>query len=51
MSSTIITASGNNDDMMNFLYLVDVKKRRVECEEFVAAEVGSLLKINRRRLK
>ncbi|CAL1717102.1 unnamed protein product [Somion occarium] len=50
VSSAIITASGNNDNMpfaflfglgslsTIFLYFVDVKKSRIECEEFVAAE-------------
>ncbi|GBE87895.1 MFS general substrate transporter [Sparassis crispa] len=51
VSSAIITASGNNDNYpfvflftlgvvsCVFLYFVDVQKSRVECEEFVAAEV------------
>jgi len=50
VSSAIIEASDNNDNMpfaflfglgavsTIFLYLVDVKKSRVECEEFVRAE-------------
>ncbi|KAG0706740.1 MFS general substrate transporter [Suillus ampliporus] len=49
LSSAIITASGNNNNMpfaylfglgtvsTMFLYLVDVKKSRMECEEFVKA--------------
>ncbi|KAF8501561.1 autophagy-related protein 22-like protein [Russula emetica] len=52
VSEAIISASGNNDNMpfaflfglgtlsTVFLFLVDVEKSRVECEEFVAAEVG-----------
>ncbi|KIK95280.1 hypothetical protein PAXRUDRAFT_141029 [Paxillus rubicundulus Ve08.2h10] len=52
VSSAIITASGNNNNMpfaflfglgtisTIFLYLVDVKKSRVECEEFVEAEAN-----------
>ncbi|KAL4249693.1 Autophagy-related protein [Abortiporus biennis] len=50
VSSAIITASNNNDNMpfaflfalgaasTVFLYFVDVKKSRVECEEFILAE-------------
>ncbi|KAH0832897.1 MFS general substrate transporter [Lanmaoa asiatica] len=50
VSSAIITASGNNNNMpfaflfglgtlsTIFLYMVDVKKSRAECEEFVEAE-------------
>ncbi|KAK7682639.1 hypothetical protein QCA50_014439 [Cerrena zonata] len=50
VSSAIITASGNNDNMpfaflfglgacsTIFLWFVDIKKSRMECEEFVAAE-------------
>jgi len=50
VSSAIITASGNNDNMpfaflfalgcfsTVFLYFLDVKKSRAECEEFVEAE-------------
>ncbi|KAJ8587711.1 MFS general substrate transporter [Rhizopogon salebrosus TDB-379] len=50
VSSAIITASGNNNNMpfaflfglgavsTIFLYLVDIKNSRVECEEFVKAE-------------
>ncbi|KAG2154021.1 MFS general substrate transporter [Suillus clintonianus] len=50
VSSAIITASGNNNNMpfaflfglgtvsTIFLYLVDVKKSQMECEEFVKAE-------------
>ncbi|KIJ12784.1 hypothetical protein PAXINDRAFT_181474 [Paxillus involutus ATCC 200175] len=52
VSSAIITASGNNNNMpfaflfalgtisTIFLYLVDVKKSRVECDEFVEAEAN-----------
>ncbi|KAF9234219.1 MFS general substrate transporter [Melanogaster broomeanus] len=52
VSSAIITASGNNDNMpfsflfalgmfsTIFLYLVDVNKSRIECEEFVEAEAN-----------
>ncbi|KIJ07753.1 hypothetical protein PAXINDRAFT_164557 [Paxillus involutus ATCC 200175] len=52
VSSAIITASGDNNNMpfailfglgaisTIFLYLVDVKKSRVECEEFVEAEAN-----------
>ncbi|KAI9568217.1 autophagy-related protein 22-like protein [Boletus coccyginus] len=52
VSSAIITASGNNDNMpfaflfglgtfsLIFLYMVDVKKSRAECEEFVSAEAS-----------
>ncbi|KAF9526404.1 MFS general substrate transporter [Crepidotus variabilis] len=50
VSSAIITASGNNDNMpfaflfalgvfsTLFLWMVDMKKSRIECEEFIAAE-------------
>ncbi|GLB40291.1 putative vacuolar effluxer which mediate the efflux of amino acids resulting from autophagic degradation [Lyophyllum shimeji] len=46
VSSAIITASGNNDNMpfaflfglLFFLWMVDVEKSRVECEEFIMAE-------------
>ncbi|KIK32053.1 hypothetical protein CY34DRAFT_102312, partial [Suillus luteus UH-Slu-Lm8-n1] len=50
VSSAIITASGNNNNMpftflfglgtisTMFLYLVDVKKSQMECDEFVRAE-------------
>lgn len=50
VSSAIITASGNNDNMpfaflfglgvfsTFFLWMVDVEKSRVECEEFILAE-------------
>lgn len=50
VSSAIITASGNNNNMpfaflfglgtisTMFLYLVDVKKSQMECDEFVKAE-------------
>ncbi|EIW83924.1 MFS general substrate transporter [Coniophora puteana RWD-64-598 SS2] len=50
VSSAIITASGNNNNMpfaflfglgtasTIFLYMVDVKKSRVECDDFVKAE-------------
>ncbi|KAF9223902.1 MFS general substrate transporter [Gyrodon lividus] len=50
--SAIITASGNNNNMSFaflfglgmfstiFLYFVDIKKSRVECEEFVEAEAS-----------
>ncbi|KAJ8495671.1 hypothetical protein ONZ45_g12763 [Pleurotus djamor] len=52
ISSAIITASGNNDNMpfaflfglgmvsVLFLWKVDVAKSRVECEEFVKAEAS-----------
>ncbi|KAF8434079.1 MFS general substrate transporter [Boletus edulis BED1] len=52
VSSAIITASGNNNNMpfaflfalgafsIIFLYMVDVKKSRVECEDFVLAEAS-----------
>ncbi|KAF8485995.1 MFS general substrate transporter, partial [Russula ochroleuca] len=52
VSEAIISASGNNDNMpfaflfglgtlsTIFLFMLDVEKSRVECEEFVAAEVG-----------
>ncbi|KAH9988977.1 autophagy-related protein 22-like protein [Russula vinacea] len=52
VSEAIISASGNNNNMpfaflfglaafsTVFIYMVDVKKSRVECEEFVAAEIG-----------
>jgi len=52
VSEAIISASGNNDNMpfaflfglgtlsTVFLFMVDVEKSRVECEEFIAAEVG-----------
>ncbi|KAH9944825.1 MFS general substrate transporter [Amylocystis lapponica] len=47
VSSAIITASGNNDNypfvflfsLCGFLYFVDVKKSRIECERFVEAEL------------
>jgi len=50
VSSAIITASNNNDNMpfaflfalgtvsTVFLYMLDMKKSRVECEEFIVAE-------------
>ncbi|EIM91364.1 MFS general substrate transporter [Stereum hirsutum FP-91666 SS1] len=50
VSSAIITASGNNNNMpfaflfglgafsTIFLFMVDLKKSRAECEEFIAAE-------------
>lgn len=53
VSSAIITASGNNNNMpfaflfglgtisTVFLYLVDVKKSQMECDEFVKAEFWS----------
>jgi MFS-type transporter involved in bile tolerance (Atg22 family) len=52
VSEAIISASGNNNNMpfaflfglatfsTVFVFMVDVKKSRVECEEFVAAEIG-----------
>lgn len=52
VSSAIITASGNNNNMpfaflfglgtisTVFLYLVDVKKSQMECDEFVKAEAN-----------
>jgi MFS-type transporter involved in bile tolerance (Atg22 family) len=52
VSEAIISASGNNDNMpftflfglglfsTIFLFMVDVKKSRIECEEFVAAEAS-----------
>ncbi|KAN0093258.1 Autophagy-related protein 22-like protein [Tylopilus felleus] len=52
VSSAIITASGNNNNMpfaflfglgafsTIFLYMVDAKKSRAECEEFVLAEAS-----------
>ncbi|KAF8271174.1 autophagy-related protein 22-like protein [Lactarius quietus] len=52
VSEAIISASGNNDNMpftflfglglfsTVFLFMVDVKKSRIECEEFVAAEAS-----------
>jgi len=51
VSGAIISASGNNDNMpftflfglgtfsTVFLFMLDVEKSRIECEEFVAAEV------------
>jgi len=52
VSEAIISASGNNVNMpftflfglglfsTIFLFMVDVKKSRIECEEFVAAEAS-----------